>query len=159
MDAVARWLTTLRARISNRTLSRVASLPLALGTGTVLVLAAWLEPSPLGHSTHTQLGLGSCTFLTLTGWPCPMCGATTTFALMAHFHPIQAFLNQPFAACLFLATVGVFAVSAAELIAPRERWPRILDRTAPWEGVIAGGFLIAMCLGWLYKMAIMGRAV
>ena len=141
--------------LSARTLSRVISIGLAGGTGTVLGLAAWLEPSPLGHSTHTQLGLGSCTFLTLSGFPCPMCGMTTTFSLMAHFHPIAALLNQPFGVVLFLMTVGVFAISVSEAVLPRDRWSRLLDRLAPWETLLATLFLVGMALGWLYKIAVM----
>lgn len=135
--------------------TRLASVVLALGTGTVLGLAAWLEPSPLGHSTHLQLGLGQCTFLTMTGYPCPMCGMTTTFALMAHFHPIRALFNQPFGVVLFVMTLGTFAVAVSEVVLPRGRWDRFLDRVAPWETILASGFLVAMGLGWIYKIVMM----
>ena len=136
---------------------RFVSLGLAICAGTVLAVAAWLTPSPLGHSTHTQLGLGQCTFLTLTGYPCPMCGMTTTFSLMAHLRPVDALLNQPFGVALFAATAGVFAVAVAEVVLPRRRWQRILDRIAPWEGTIALLFLIGMGSGWMYKIAVMRR--
>lgn len=122
-----------------------------LPTGVVLALAAWLEPSPAGHSTHTQLGLDRCAFLTLTGHPCPMCGATTTFALMAHLRPLEAAINQPFAALLFAVTLSSFAVAAAELARPVGRWERLVAALRPWEGGIAGGFLVLMALGWIYK--------
>ena len=77
-------------------MSRWVSASLVLGLGVVFALAALLEPSPVGHGTHTQLGLGSCSFLVATGYPCPMCGATTSFALMAHLRPFEALINQPF---------------------------------------------------------------
>ena len=32
--------------------------------------------------THQQLGLPPCNFVTLTGYPCPACGMTTSFALL-----------------------------------------------------------------------------
>lgn len=135
--------------------NRLASLGIAAGVGTVFVLAALLVPAGDGHGTHLQLGLGSCTFLTITGFPCPMCGATTSFALMAHLRVVEAFLNQPFAAGLFLLSAGVFAVAVAEAVDPRGRWTAILDWLAPREGWLAAGFLGAMGVGWAYKVLLM----
>jgi len=73
----------------------------ALPTLTVLAIARHLQPDPAGVGTHTQLGLGRCPVLALTGYPCPMCGMTTTFALMADLRPVDAALNQPFGVVLF----------------------------------------------------------
>lgn len=133
--------------------SRMSSAALLLGSGAVLGVARWLEPSPLGHGTHLQLGLGQCSFLGAVGVPCPMCGATTSFSLMAHLRPIDALITQPFAVLLFVLTVGVFALSAAEVVAPRARWSRLSRALGPWDPVVGGGFLIAMGLGWAYKIA------
>ncbi|MEO0604233.1 MAG: DUF2752 domain-containing protein, partial [Myxococcota bacterium] len=105
--------------------TRLVSAAVATIIGTVLGLAALLEPSPHGHGTHTQLGLQDCSFYTLTGHPCPMCGATTSWALFAHFSPVASVVNQPFAALLFLIAVGAFGVAVAEVIDPRSRWQRI----------------------------------
>lgn len=135
--------------------SRVVSAFVAAGSGAVLGLAAWLDPSPLGHSTHTQLGLHPCTFLSLTGIPCPMCGATTTFSLMAEGSVVTGVLNQPFAALLFVLTVMIFAISLAESVQPRRRWQRVADRFGPREGALATLFLVLMALGWLYKIVLM----
>jgi hypothetical protein len=135
------------------TVTRVVSAVVAVGSGAVLGLAAWLDPSPLGHSTHTQLGLHPCTFLSLTGLPCPMCGATTTFAMMADGRVFSALLNQPFAALLFAITLVVFAISMAETLQPRRRWQRVADRLGPREGTLATIFLVLMGLGWVYKIA------
>lgn len=137
---------------------RVLSLVIALGSGAVLAIAVWLTPDAAGHSTHTQLGLQQCTFLSFTGWPCPMCGATTTFSLMAHLRVLDGIANQPFAAALFVATVAVFAISAAEAVLPTRRWSRIYARVERWEGHLAIGFIFAMMLGWTYKIAMMSLA-
>ena len=149
-------LAAIRDRVSSRTLSRVLSLFLVLGTGGVLATALWLEPAVAGHGTHTQLGLNSCSILMATGYPCPMCGATTTFTLWAHLRPIQAIVNQPFASLLFWMTVSTFAIGVAELVDPRDRWQRLIRRLGPYEARLAIGFLGSMGLSWIYKIWLMG---
>lgn len=135
-------------------LVRLVSVLLFLGTGVVLALAVWLEPASQGHSTHTQLGLYPCTMLSLTGFPCPMCGMTTTFALMADFRFLQAALNQPFGVLLFLATVVLFAISLLETVAPRQRWSRFFRWIYPHEGHLAIAVTVALLLSWCYKIAL-----
>lgn len=145
-----------RAR-SSATQDRMVGLALALPTGLVLGVARWLTPAVEGVGTHKQLGLGGCTVLSLTGYPCPMCGMTTTFTHMAHLSPLDAALTQPFGVVLFLATLAAFAIGAADLIAPRSRWRRALSWVDRYEGWLAGGLLVGMALGWIYKLAVMER--
>ena len=85
---------------------RLISLALGIPAWVVLGIAVYLEPETKGFGTHQQLGLGSCTVLTLTGYPCPMCGMTTTFTHMAHLSPWMAFKTQPFGVVLFLGTLA-----------------------------------------------------
>ena len=141
--------------LTSQMTTRLISGGLAIGLAAVFGLAALLEPSPVGHGTHTQLGLGGCTFLEITGQPCPMCGATTSWSLLAHFDPIGALINQPFAVLLFFIAAGTFAVAVAEVLDPRGRWGEIARWVEPREGVLAGGFLVLMGLGWAYKMTLM----
>jgi hypothetical protein len=68
---------------------RAALVLMAVGFTAVLGVAAWLNPyaadgSARAMSTHTQLGLPPCTFAEVYGKPCPSCGMTTSFALLAH---------------------------------------------------------------------------
>lgn len=152
-DATRGWFTRLQA---SGFFSRLISLALALGTGTVLGIARWLDPSAAGHGTHLQLGLGQCTFYSATGYPCPMCGVTTTFALLADFRPVDAFVNQPFGVLMFALTAATFAIAVAEVVQPRQRWSRLGRAAAPWDPVLGIGFLVLMGLGWIYKIALMG---
>jgi uncharacterized protein DUF2752 len=47
---------------------------------TLLGIAAWLRPSPLGLGTHQQLGLPPCTMRFVFHIRCPSCGMTTSWA-------------------------------------------------------------------------------
>ncbi len=82
-----------------------------LGSWAVLAFAAWLRPDPRGFGTHQQLGLPPCTFEAMTHVPCPGCGLTTSFACMAHGHPLGAFAAHLMGPLLFLLTLAV-AVTA-----------------------------------------------
>ncbi len=135
--------------------ARLLSLALVLATGTVIAIAIWLDPASDGHGTHRQLGLNRCSFLSATGYPCPMCGATTTFTLWAHLDPIHGIANQPFASLLFLMTLATLGLGLVELIDPRDRWRRLLSALAPYEGRLASGFLAIMGLSWIYKIWLM----
>jgi hypothetical protein len=148
MDQMVAWLRT-------GWMTRALSGVLVLGIGTVFTLSALLEPSPAGHGTHLQLGLGTCTFLAYTGVPCPMCGATTSFTLMAHLRVFDALINQPFATGLFLLAAFVFAVSLSEIVDPRGRWGKLLHWLEPRETRLALLFLGAMGASWVYKMFLM----
>src|SRR3954464_10156545 len=52
----------------------------AIGLAVVFGVARRLEPDPRGYGTHTQLGLYPCMFAQVTGYRCPSCGMTTSFA-------------------------------------------------------------------------------
>jgi hypothetical protein len=87
----------------------------------VLLTATRLQPNASGFGTHTQLGLPACLFFDWTGLPCPACGMTTSFSLLAHgwlragvaCHPVGALLftltclSVPFGVGALLADVSV----------------------------------------------------
>ena len=60
---------------------------IVVGLLGVFAIALALDPyqddgSPRVMATHQQLGLPPCTFLEVTGVPCPACGMTTSFSLL-----------------------------------------------------------------------------
>jgi len=78
----------------------------------VMVTAAGLTPDPVGHGTHTQLGLPPCGFLVVTGLPCPGCGLTTCFSHMIRAEVVQAAAANPFGVPLFLVSFFTIPVAA-----------------------------------------------
>ncbi len=68
---------------------------LAAGCLAVLVIAAWLLPSPNGFGTHQAMGLTECAFLARTGLPCPACGMTTSFAWFVRGNLVASLYVQP----------------------------------------------------------------
>ena len=135
---------------------RLVSLALGLPSWAVLGVALYLTPETKGFGTHQQLGLGGCTVLTLTGWPCPMCGMTTTFTHMAHLSPWMALKTQPFGVVLFLLTLATALLALTEGLRPRGRWRRLWAFVAEYENRIALALLAGLAAGWIYKIVLMG---
>jgi len=147
------WSGRAAELLAKPLVARVLSLGVAVVAAIPLGIAAWLTPDASGHGTHTQLGLAPCTILRTTGWPCPMCGATTAWALMAHLRVPAAFLAQPFGAVLFLVAVAVVALGVAEAVLPRGRWSRLADAVGRRDTLVGGTILALMFLGWTWKVA------
>jgi len=110
-------------------------------------LSAWLTPRPEGHGTHQQLGLPPCMFLARTGYPCPSCGLTTSFAAMAHGQAGQAFAAHAAGPVLMLAMAALGLAGLGELLTGRDCL-RLL-RPGAWWAVVA---LASMLFGWGLKI-------
>ena len=95
---------------------RAAQLVIALVCWGILGLSFWLEPAASGIGTHEQLGFAPCGFYVGTGMPCPACGMTTSFSLMAHGRLISAFAAQPAGAVMALL------VSLGAVVLPVMAW-------------------------------------
>jgi hypothetical protein len=133
-------------------LNRAVGLLIGAPAWVVLGLASWLTPATQGYGTHLQLGLGECTMLHLTGYPCPMCGMTTAFTLYAHFRPIDALVNQPFGIVLFGTTLAAAAIGVADVVSGRGYWRAALRWIDRRESRLAGVLMFGMLGGWLYKV-------
>jgi len=124
---------------------------LVLGACLALfVVAARLQPSARGLGTHQQLGLAPCSLVVMTGFPCPTCGMTTSFAYAVRGRFIAAFRTQPAG---MLAAIGtlIIALAATGSIAAGKVWVVNWLRVSP-------GWLIAALVGvflggWLFKVA------
>ena len=136
-------------------LYRAANTLLFIGAGFVLGLSSVLEPDPSGVGTHTQLGLSGCIVLSQWGIPCPMCGMTTTFALMSDFQWIAAIQNQPFGVLLYVLTVCAAIISVIELTRSRSLWFRLSKRISGEEVKLVAWFFIFMVISWGYKLVSM----
>ncbi len=121
----------------------------AMGFIVVFSVAFWLEPDPRGHGTHEQMGLLPCATSFLLGIPCPFCGMTTSFSLMAHGRPFLAFQTQAAGAVLFVACVVAFLASVAGFATGR--FPPLVHYSTVGRWFWKVGLAI-LILSWVYKM-------
>ena len=124
---------------------------IAVATAT-LGLARHLRPSARGFGTHEQLGLPACTFLKLTGIPCPSCGLTTSFAYAAHWQWLNSFVTQPFGLLAFCLTALSIPL-AFYLLYRRVVWEQLLH--ARTTNRIIYTLLVFYLLSWIYKIIVM----
>ena len=122
-------------------------LPLALVTGIALLLAncAQLDLLPLKR----------CTFLWLTGYPCPFCGFTRSFWAMAHGDWVFAVQNCPLACLVYIAVALVFAWNITGLLLgvriARGRFLRLRPGRGRWAiGVVS----MIVILNWAYRLSL-----
>ena len=133
---------------------RVFNALLFLAAASILVIAGYLEPHADGIGTHQQLGLAPCVFEGAWGLPCPACGWTTSFALMASGQVVSALINQPFGAALSVLTFGVAILSSAETIKPRARWIMLHGCFKGRETKVLSTLFTFMFASWAYKIAL-----
>ena len=124
----------------------VYHLPLAVLGGSALFLpyAAAID----------QLPLIPCTFLRLTGWPCPLCGFTRSFWATAAGQWDFALANCPLAPGVYLAVALLFLWNTAALFfgVVLQRGPSL--RCGPAHRTkMAGVVALLFALNWAYRLA------
>jgi len=115
---------------------------------TVLVIAAWLPPSPSGMGTHARsLGLPPCSFLKTTGLPCPSCGMTTSFSWFAKGNLPASLYVQPMGAVLALLAAACVWGGAYVAISGRPAY-RLLTLVPTRYTLLPLLFLGILAWGW-----------
>ncbi|MEE8154678.1 MAG: DUF2752 domain-containing protein [Phycisphaerales bacterium] len=150
-------ITMVEARVAvegqaGSTRRRLVAVAVALAAATILGLAAYLDPSPTGLGTHTQLpAMPTCGWIVTMDLPCPTCGMTTAFAHAANGNLLAALGAQPLGAVLALATamtliVGGFTAVTGSRVG--SIFATLWGRKAAW--ILAGGATGA----WVYKVLV-----
>jgi len=128
--------------------ARVAALLMMGGAGAILIAAHLLLPDPTGYGTHEQMFLLPCIFRWATGLPCPFCGMTTAFALLAQGEWAAAFGIHVLGPAAYLVTWGVLLAGVVGLVRNRAALPQWLS------GQRAGRvILLIILLGWVVNLA------
>ncbi len=100
-----------------------------------------------------RIPLQSCTFLRVTGYPCPFCGTTRAFHALARGRGGYALRDHPLSLPLYAAFWIVLAANGAALVSNRriERGPWLRPgRGTRW--VLAGLCLLAVLANWAYRL-------
>jgi hypothetical protein len=95
----------------------------------------------------------ACTFLRVTGYPCPFCGMSRAFQWLSHGHWRQALLQCPASLFFYLVVWGGFVWNGMALLTGRRlypgRWAAMLRRH--WKPVF---ILVALLVlsNWIYRL-------
>lgn len=127
---------------------------MALGLIVVLGVAAWLRPydetgRPYSQATHTQLGMPPCNMMLLYGKPCPSCGMTTSFALLAHGDVVNSLKANWVGTLMAAFWLGLIPWGLYGAIKGRVVWVRNLEL---FLTVSVGVVLFLMVARWLWVL-------
>ncbi len=128
---------------------RIEALAVVLIALGVLIVARLLTPDPSGLGTHEQLLFVPCAFHWITGLPCPMCGMTTAFALMARGEVLAALQASVLGPPLYVATWLLGARALVMLARGGRGLPAWLAGASGARGV-----LLLIGAGWLVNIAL-----
>ena len=112
----------------------------AVGSGLILMASALL-PFTLIEKIHL------CAFRNLTGYPCPFCGLTRAFLMVAHGDVTGAWHLAPLGVPLFALTVLALVWSVAGLMSRRK-----LTTPIPWRWILPLGAILLL-VNWIYRLA------
>jgi hypothetical protein len=135
--------------------TRGAMVFLALGLVAVFAVARWLDPDPRGFGTHQQLGLPPCHFRWVTGYPCPTCGMTTSFAWFARGRLDRSWEANPVGVLLAPVCLALVPWLIAGAVRGKPIGCRSLE--TPILGLVAAT-VAASLLAWTIRL-LLGRAL
>lgn len=126
---------------------------LLVGAGLLAIfgIAYWLNPydsqgQPRQMATHLQLGLPPCNFLRLTGYPCPSCGMTTSFALLVRGDVVSSLKANAAGTLLAAFLLLVIPWSLASALCRRLFFITSLERALLWT---VGIFMVVLLVRWV----------
>jgi hypothetical protein len=130
---------------------------IAAGLMIVFGVALWLDPydadgRPLLVATHRQLGLPPCTFYAVTRLPCPSCGMTSSFALLAHGDPWNSLKANAVGTLLALFCLALIPWNL--VCASRAHWIRIVPSERLLTRLVLG-FIGLMVGRWLVVLGLL----
>jgi hypothetical protein len=128
---------------------RLGLVLLAVLLAGVFALALHLDPYKDGRvwydGTHRQLGLPPCTFKDWTKLPCPTCGMSSSFALLARGDVVRSLKAN--AAGTVLAVGFLLAIPWSVISAVRGRW--LFVRSIEWTLVrLIVALMVLMFVRW-----------
>lgn len=131
---------------------RLYAAGLAVAAMAVLVTAWRLVPAAQGVGTHQQLGLPACSFLAITGLPCPTCGMTTAFACTVRGQFGAAVTSQLAGFLLAIGTVLTAVIGTVAAISGRRpsiNWYRVNPMRIMWVCIatFVGAWALKIVLG------------
>ena len=134
-------------------LGRLMFVAAALGMTAMMGVARLVEPDLRGYGTHEQLGLPPCTFRLLTGFACPSCGMTTSFAYVVRGEVARAARTNPGGCLLALGTLPLVPWCLASALAGRSLGIRAPERVA----LVAAMVVFAASLAnWVVRFLFLG---
>jgi hypothetical protein len=131
------------------TFARLLAFAISIACLAVLMIAAWLEPSPTGIGSHRRMGLEPCQFELRTGVPCITCGMTTSFAYFVRGQLLASLYVQPMGSILALTTALIFWT--ALYVALTGRPVHRITRFIPMKAWLIPLFTLTI-LAWMWKI-------
>ena len=135
---------------------RLLLVAIATSLAALFVVAGRIDPydgegKSLRLGTHRQLGLPPCYFMQHFGHPCPHCGMTTSFALLAHGDLVGS-ARANFVGTL-LAIVFATAIVWALMCFVRRRWVWVRPtETLALLGIV--GFIGLAIVRWVIVVGV-----
>lgn len=111
--------------------------------GLALLCGRFLQPD--------QLPIPRCTFLRVTGYPCPFCGTTRSFFASANGEVVAALREAPLGVLVFAVTWGLLAWCIVKTIRPGSE-AGVPDKT-PLSRTLVYGVLVLIIASWIYRLA------